>query len=68
MPAAGNPRVHYRRAAAIVALFALALALRIYGIGKESLWNDEASSVAVSDNTVAELVEDNAKEVHPPRR
>ncbi|MBM3334338.1 glycosyltransferase family 39 protein, partial [Candidatus Sumerlaeota bacterium] len=56
----------WRHTTIVVAVFALALALRACGIGKESFWHDEACSVGYSDNSIAEVLEDSARDVHPP--
>jgi len=44
----------------------LALALRLYGIGTESIWVDEAFSVTASAGSLAEIFELNALDTHPP--
>lgn len=56
----------FKRAAPVVMLFAVALALRFWGIEKESFWFDEAYSVLGSNNSVAEILAENANDVHPP--
>jgi len=55
-----------RRAAVLIGLFVLAVALRFYGIGRESFWHDEAFSVKFSSGPVAQLLESSARDVHPP--
>ena len=54
------------RAALVILLLGLALALRLVGIEKESYREDEVASLYFSDHTVAEVLHDNAADVHPP--
>jgi 4-amino-4-deoxy-L-arabinose transferase-like glycosyltransferase len=49
-----------------IVLLAMAAGLRFWGIGRESFWYDEAETARLSDHCVAEVLEDNAKDVHPP--
>jgi 4-amino-4-deoxy-L-arabinose transferase-like glycosyltransferase len=44
----------------------LALGLRVYGIATESIWVDEAFSASASLGSVAEILELNARDTHPP--
>ncbi len=44
----------------------LALALRLYGIGTESIWVDEAFSATASVGSLAEILELNALDTQPP--
>lgn len=55
-----------RRMAVVGCLLGVALLLRFWGIGKEAFWHDEAYSARLSDNGVAEILTENAKDVHPP--
>jgi len=50
----------------LLALLGFGLALRLYGLGAEPFWRDELYSAAFSDNSMAEVLEDNARDVHPP--
>lgn len=45
---------------------ALAGVLRFWGIGAESLWLDEATSLVVADNPPAAVVALTAEDIHPP--
>ncbi|MFH0794105.1 MAG: glycosyltransferase family 39 protein [bacterium] len=47
-------------------IFAFALILRLWGLSAESLWGDEFFTLYASDHTLAEILSDNAKDVHPP--
>jgi uncharacterized membrane protein len=50
----------------LVVVLAAGAALRLYGLGTESLWLDEACSVWIAQQSVPELVEETAVDVHPP--
>ena len=54
---------------ALLALFGVlgvALALRLWGLGRESLWLDEATSLKLARMPVATLVAWTAQDIHPP--
>lgn len=51
---------------ALPAILLLALVLRIYGIGSESLWIDEGQTVAYATKSFAGIIEYCARDVHPP--
>ncbi len=57
-----------RRAIWIVLVLILALAafLRFYGIGAQSLWNDEGTSAALALRDLAAITRDAAHDIHPP--
>jgi hypothetical protein len=55
------------RAACLVGvLFCLALAIRVSGIAVESFWVDEAFTAWASGGTASEILERNARDIHPP--
>lgn len=47
-------------------LFGLALAVRMYRIGAESLWLDEATSLFLARHSVLDVVAWTARDIHPP--
>lgn len=49
-----------------MALFLLALAVRMWRIGAESLWLDEATSLFLARKSVPEVIAWTAKDIHPP--
>ncbi|MDH7489183.1 MAG: glycosyltransferase family 39 protein [Anaerolineae bacterium] len=49
-----------------LALFLLALAVRMWRIGAESLWLDEATSLFLARKPVPEVIAWTAKDIHPP--
>lgn len=48
------------------ALFLLALAVRMWRIGAESLWLDEATSLFLARKPVLDVIAWTAKDIHPP--
>lgn len=56
----------FRLAIVVSALLGLALAFRLYGIADEPFWHDEVFSVAFSSTSIAQVLGDNARDVHPP--
>jgi 4-amino-4-deoxy-L-arabinose transferase-like glycosyltransferase len=52
--------------AGLLLILLLAGALRFWGIGAESLWLDEATSLVVADNPPATIVALTAEDIHPP--
>jgi 4-amino-4-deoxy-L-arabinose transferase-like glycosyltransferase len=44
----------------------LAVALRTYNLGGQSLWNDEGTSVALAQRDLATITHDAARDIHPP--
>lgn len=61
-----NNRAFYGRAAVVLALLCAALLLRLPGIAHEPFWGDEVYSVAFSDTSLFAVLDDNARDVHPP--
>jgi len=50
----------------VLLILALAAALRVWHLGTESVWQDEATSVEIARDPPADLVLDAATDVHPP--
>jgi mannosyltransferase len=50
----------------ILLIFALAAALRVWHLGVESVWQDEATSVEIARDSPTDVVLDAATDVHPP--
>lgn len=50
----------------IFAITCLAAFLRIYQLGTESLWLDEATTYIISSNTLPSIIERTSNDVHPP--
>mgnify|MGYP005833429435 CR=1 FL=1 len=48
------------------ALFLLALVVRLWGIGDESLWLDEATSLFLARKSAPDVIAWTAKDIHPP--
>jgi hypothetical protein len=60
-------RAHrWREWAVFLAIVIIGLALRAWGIGRESYWLDEAYSVAIARLSPAGTIAETAKDVHPP--
>jgi hypothetical protein len=59
-------RINAKRALILGALLALALAIRLYGIDKESFWVDESWSGFLSQHPTGEILRETAADVHPP--
>jgi len=55
-----------RHLVALVALLALALALRVWRLDAQSLWNDEGTSVALAQRDIATILRNAADDIHPP--
>ncbi|MGC8827503.1 MAG: glycosyltransferase family 39 protein, partial [Anaerolineae bacterium] len=53
-------------AAGLLLIVVLASVLRFWGLGAESLWLDEATSLVVADNPPAIIVALTAEDIHPP--
>ena len=47
-------------------IIALGTALRIYRLGSDSVWLDEAFSIKIAHGTPSEIIEETGKDVHPP--
>jgi len=53
-------------ALSVAALLLLALALRVYRLDAQSLWNDEGTSVALAHRSLAAITRDASRDIHPP--
>lgn len=53
-------------AGALLLILALALGLRCYRLGAQSLWSDEGTSVALAERDLATIARDAALDIHPP--
>jgi uncharacterized membrane protein len=51
---------------ALLLIIAIGAALRVYKLDGDSLWLDEASSVAFSHESLSGIIEITGKDVHPP--
>lgn len=52
--------------AALSVIAPLALALRLYGLGSESIWLDEATSIFLARLSIPDLIRWTAVDIHPP--
>ncbi len=50
----------------LLAIIAVAFALRVYALGAQSLWNDEGNSVALAPLSLAAIADAAARDIHPP--
>ena len=50
----------------LVVVLCAALALRLYGLGSESIWLDEATSIVLARMNIPGLIEWTAVDIHPP--
>jgi len=64
-PSAGS-RARWAAIGAAAALCLLALALRLYRLDGQSLWNDEGTSVALAGRSLAAITRDASHDIHPP--
>lgn len=51
---------------ALLAILALALALRLYRLDGQSLWNDEGTTVALVQRDVPTILQNASDDIHPP--
>ena len=51
---------------ALLGIMLLALALRLYRLDAQSLWNDEGTSVALAQRDLATITRNAADDIHPP--
>ena len=51
---------------ALVAILLLALALRVYRLDHQSLWNDEGTSVALAQRNLVTITRNASHDIHPP--
>lgn len=59
-------RKTWRNALILTVILLLALALRFYRIGAQSLWNDEGTSVALAQRDLATITRNASHDIHPP--
>ena len=52
--------------ATLAAIVLAGAALRLFHLGKESLWLDEAFSVSIARTTIAHIIEETSLDFHPP--
>lgn len=52
--------------ATLLLISALGATLRIHKLGAESIWLDEAYSIQISHGSLASIINETAKDVHPP--
>jgi uncharacterized membrane protein len=52
--------------ALILAVLAVATGMRLWGLEREPVWLDEAYSVLLSEGTPSQVLQVNARDVHPP--
>jgi 4-amino-4-deoxy-L-arabinose transferase-like glycosyltransferase len=50
----------------LASILLLAAGLRFCGLGRQSLWNDEGTSVAVAQRDLGTIARDAAADIHPP--
>ena len=50
----------------LASILLLAAGLRFYALGRQSLWNDEGTSVAVAQRDLAAIARNAAADIHPP--
>lgn len=58
--------VKTRSALALLVLLGVGAALRLHHLGKESLWLDEAFSITIARVSVAHIIDETSRDVHPP--
>ncbi|MDT4966683.1 MAG: mannosyltransferase [Acidobacteriota bacterium] len=51
---------------AILLILALGAVLRVYKLGSESIWLDEAFTIQITHGSLSSIVEETSKDVHPP--
>ena len=62
----GVTSVKTRSALALLVLLGVVAALRLHHLGKESLWPDEAFSITIARVSVAHIIDETSRDVHPP--
>jgi mannosyltransferase len=50
----------------LLLILLLAFGLRFYGLGAQSLWNDEGTSVVLAQRDLVTIAHDAAHDIHPP--
>ena len=63
---AGRLKSLLRTRWALVALFLLALGVRLYRVDAQSFWNDEGTSVALAARSLAQITQGASHDIHPP--
>jgi mannosyltransferase len=63
---ANDTRISRLLLVALLVIIALGAALRVYKLGSESLWLDEAYSIKFSHEAPAGIINETAHDVHPP--
>lgn len=66
MASSGNTAYRYRVHILLLIILLIALLARLYALGKESIWLDEATSLMLARMDLAELVRWTARDIHPP--
>ena len=51
---------------ALLAIVLIGLFLRVYQLGTQSIWYDEAFSISLSKMSLSQMVQATAADVHPP--
>ena len=64
--AASRPRTRWRHMAILLLILLLGLALRLYRLNAQSLWNDEGTSVALALRDLPTITRNAAHDIHPP--
>ncbi len=59
-------RESWHNALILLTILLLALALRCYRLGVQSLWNDEGTSVALAQRDLATITRNASHDIHPP--
>lgn len=62
----GDIKVPRLLLAALLLIIALGAALRVHKLGAESIWLDEAFTIQTARASLASIVEETSKDVHPP--
>jgi uncharacterized membrane protein len=50
----------------LLLIIALGAALRVYKLGSESIWLDEAFTIQIAHGSLPSIIEETSKDVHPP--
>jgi mannosyltransferase len=66
MQRSNQTRVSSLLLASLLLTFALGAVLRVYKLGAESIWLDEAFTIQTSYGSLSQIVADTSKDVHPP--
>jgi len=63
---ASSPKISRLLLAALLLVLAGGAVLRVYKLGAESIWLDEAFTIQISRGSLASIVEETSRDVHPP--